>query len=284
MALLGALLTGACSADPVDPDLESEEAELCSVTDLGGSKFRYSFDGATGRLVTDTYTFDIDRDARTIDVSGNELTGPVWYWRETFDSHGHRTRLDDRGGTRWIYENEYVSDRLTSVVLHDPAAGRIKTVYDYDDPENPSLWTRQEITEVSTGTAGAHWVRTLADGHPERAEFHSLNETLDSVWTYAYENARVVKIERDRGYWEQADGTFDIRYSWSYDATGRITSFAQDGVDSFDNPHIDGEPDVEQTFSPGCGALLSAFPWIAHVPDQNDIGPGYRSPTIFPTL
>ena len=88
-------------------------------------------------------------------------------------------------------------------------------------------------------------------------------------------------VERDGGYWDKEvpDGKPDMRFRWTRGADGVVSSFEQDGIDTFDNPFIDGRPDYRETYSAGCARLLTRFPWLAHIPGPLSVGPRWRTGT-----
>ena len=64
--------------------------------------------------------------------------------------------------------------------------------------------------------------------------------------------------------------------AWERGAEG-VERYTQDGTDSFDDPYVNGIPDYEARYSAGCSALLEHFPWLAHEPGGESIGPRYRT-------
>jgi len=281
VALLGACAFSALACGGV-PDAG---ASGCWITDLTGKSTSVTYDASSGRLATHDYVYDIDETARTIAVSFNEPSGIVWYWTDTFDEIGHRVHLEHRDGTLVDYANSYDGERILRTEV-TPTGGQSidpgTVEYFYEDAENRELWTRQESVFRPDESLRFTWLRTIERGHVVRAEQHLPDETTtNSVWTSTFDGDLLATVERDSGFYEGADGTPDIRFSWLRDSDGNLTAFEQDGTDHADNPVIDGEPDIHEGYSPACSDLLTRFPWLAHLPDRDETTPGFRSATVW---
>src|SRR5262249_35000190 len=135
--------------------------------------------------------------------------------------------------------------------------------YAYEDPSNPNQWTTAAHDTDADGTVDVTCVRHIEDSHPVSSQCQATGaERPSEGWTYAYENGVLARAESDQQPWSGADGTPDIRYTWSRDDRGRLTGFQQDGTYHDDNPVIDGVADFGETYSAGCEPLIESFPWL----------------------
>lgn len=283
LALASGLVPSACGGQDDDP------LGGCVITVENGGDRVTTATGSyeeTGRIVTAVYVFELDEIGRTIVVNGNVSGGPEWYWTDTFDEGGHLALLEHRDGTRVELTNTYDGDRIMRTYVVPVASGQGyepgTITYFYDDAENPTLWTRQESAYTGERAVAFTWIRSIENGRVVRAEQQFPDEEVPrGIWTHAFDGDLLTTIERDQGFWDGSDGVPNIRFSWLRDADGRLTSFEQDGTDHNDDPHIDGEPDFSETYSPGCQGLLERFPWLSHVPDRDETTPNFRAPGVW---
>jgi hypothetical protein len=238
----------------------------------------WSYDPATRRLVTTVYAYDLDDAGRTLRVYGNDRGTLTLYWTNHYDEHGNIDSYEHYTAGVMSYTNTYDGDTLVTVdrsgLGGSPGS---RTTYRYDDPAAPKLWTRSEVDSRSDGSIDALTERTIVDG---RTSTTRLTESgmLHHEFKFSYSGARIDTIDRDGGYWlgDGPDGTPNMRFHWSRDEQGNLIEFTQDGTDSTDNPFLNGTPDYKETFSKGCAPLLAQFPWLAHDPAPNSIGPRFR--------
>jgi YD repeat-containing protein len=231
---------------------------------------RWRFDAATRILAGPFVTYELDAQDRM--VKRTENNAPQFSSTYSYDSNGYCTGVTfNGGGGAFLYQNHYQGDRRVRVDATSSGPQRplvTRTGYRYEDPTSP-LWTHQDIYVESAGVVDRFWKRDLVAGFTTRFELRTGAEAkLDTVFTHQYEGGRLKVRQRDHGYWPwmPADGQMDLSMTWSYDTEGRLLTFEQDGVDTFDDPRIDGVADVREVFSLGCQPLIARFPWVGNLP------------------
>ena len=249
-------------------------------TGIETESFPLRYEASTRRLTYPGRTYEFDDRDRVIKMMTTSPGEMGFSWTRSYDERNQVIRHETSQGDVVVYTNGYRGERLVSVRLFASAGPNsnphpLDTRYTYEDPSSP-LWTRAELDLLGDGPVDIVKIRILTGGLPTREEWRANGgATLDTVYSHQYEDRRIVTLERDRGYWpgQIADGKPDIRWSWSYDAAGRLRSFQQDGVDDLDNPHVDGKADRRQVFSAGCQPLITRFPWLAGLPGPEALGP-----------
>jgi YD repeat-containing protein len=239
----------------------------------------WSYDPDSRRLVTTVYAYDIDEAGRTWRVYGRDQGGLTRYWTNTYDAQGNLSAIEHYTSGVFTYTNTYEGDQLKTVRL-DPASSESPSLLErfyYDDASAPKLWTKRESDRDVDGTIDYSHERTISGNRTATTRSFGV-AGLQHEYQFIYDGDRIERIDRDGGYWpgEGPDGTPNIRFEWKRDASGNVVEFTQDGTDSFDAPFLNGEPDFKETYSEGCAPLLQQFPWLAHEPAPNSIGPRFR--------
>jgi hypothetical protein len=266
----------ASAPEPPDSKCEVTESSPETPNDQPTTNI-WTYDPKTRRLVTTVYEYDLDEAGRSLRVYGRqgELT---LYWTNHYDSHGNvDVYLHYTSGT-YNYTNTYDGDRLVSVELASPDGQSSKTTYRYDDPTMPNVWTHREYDRGPDGTVNSVTDRTIENGRTATTRITDDGQ-LHHEYTFTWDGDRIDTIGRDGGYWlgDGPDGTPNISFHWVRDENDNVTEFTQDGTDSLDNPFVNGTPDYKETYSSGCAPLLKQFPWLAHEPSPNSIGPRFRT-------
>ena len=239
----------------------------------------WSYDPDTRRLITTVYGYDLDESGRTWRVYANSAGSLTLYWTNHYDEHGKIDRYEHYTAGTSTYTNKYEGDRLvaTEVAAHNgqPAS---RTTYSYADAAAPNLWTKQETDVNIDGSIEYSVERTIVAGRTSKTR-ETERGMLHHEYTFTYAGDRIDTIERDGGYWpgDGPDGSPNIRFHWARDSSGNVVEFTQDGTDAHDAPFVNGVPDYKEVYSAGCAKLLTQFPWLAHEPAPNSIGPRFRT-------
>lgn len=282
LGVLFAIAAVGCSGVPVGADgTDSGGCQVAITWNEGDAPedYVYQFDEDTRRMQTALYFYDVDDQGRTYKVHGNDDGVPVWYWTDEYDEHGNLLSNEHFALGVRSFDNRYEGDRLVSMAASGQGFDDSELSYYYEDDTVPDAWTRAEYDAERDGAIDEVAERFFEDGLLVDAVIESPSGDALSAWHYSYEDGVVAAVERDGGSSEEdtPDGTPDIRYSWERDDDGVVKSFTADGIDLSGDPHINGTPDRLEEYSQGCQSLVTSFPWVAHEPGPDSIGPRFRT-------
>lgn len=201
------------------------------------------------------------------------LTSRVRYY---YDAAGSVIRLEveDAAGAGYAYEYTNTYDSKGQLILREGVSPestlRIRNTYDVQGHlvQKDVDWGRDGTVDETYRYA--YDARGLLSGR----EAGSAADPVASRWFFRRDDSgRLVIGELDGAGWSRPDGRIDIRMTWTYDGSGSVVRFEQDGTEVLDSPHTDGIADTTRRYSGGCGAVGEKAPDIYSFADEE---PWYR--------
>lgn len=229
---------------------------------------------------TSTIEVSMTPDGREVTVSrGNGESREA----STFDAQGRLTRTEYQGiPTRAPTDITYdAQGYFTDIVTFAEPGDSCTNSYDADDRLTARDCAQAEYTYSYddndrivgyTATPAGGDVRSYTVSYDANDNIVAIESaTSHEIYTYNADGT-LATHESDWTFPDGKDGTFDIRWTWTYRASGAVSRLEQDGTQHADAPVIDGTPDLTWTFSPSCDAIGAIHPWIYDQHPRTPVG------------